>query len=259
MALQPLGTCGHWGTDSENIYSCYFFFHKGMGTGLLLGKSEIPDLLTQILWRGVWSELHISWSPEANGSVAVSQGRDFVFDSGVWRRATCGPWAATRGHESLPRSASLWALAQLTSRFPCLGNWGCHSASWMGAAARAASPGGEGQQLWPQGPRDPPCWTTGNLIWLEGQLRHAPASFPLLLASMSVNDPGESHSPPSSLVSVQDTQSAHPWWEQWWIKCMYFFVVVSNQYHSPTLTTGDFSRPPLTLPRFWGVKGSCPA
>lgn len=28
-------------------------FHKGVGAGLLLGKSEIPDLLTEILGRGM--------------------------------------------------------------------------------------------------------------------------------------------------------------------------------------------------------------
>lgn len=57
-----------------------------MGAGLLLGKPEIPDLLTEILRRGVWSELHIHEAQRQMALCCFSAGRDFV-------------WTQARGEE----------------------------------------------------------------------------------------------------------------------------------------------------------------
>ena len=98
MCRRFFGTCRHGGPDSESIYICYFF-HKALGAGFLLGKSEILHLEIEILgWECNPNCTFREAQREGHGH-SFSAGRDFVFDSGVEESHLCGRWHRGEGGE----------------------------------------------------------------------------------------------------------------------------------------------------------------
>ena len=107
---------------------CVILFHKGLGAGFLLGKSEILHLKIEILGLECGQDCT---SPEAQ-----RQGRGRLFSAGRVLFSTvvgrgleesrlCGRWHQGRALRlpGQPGGASLWALAQMTSWLPGLGDW----------------------------------------------------------------------------------------------------------------------------------------